>query len=380
MIPRPLLAKLALLLLLTLFTSVSCAGPGADGGGPLPFKVAVIPCDVTVLPGPAGATDDADCLPTQFDPELVTAALRTALGAQFADVVVLPSPAGVALEEFRRTSKREQDLHWIRACAEAHADLVLECDVKLPGRARSSHNEEFWLNLPLFLLGGPFCYFVSDTSYEGEGRLVATLHQVLPIQEGAATLANRRAEVARFDVRVDGVRLDFLDRAEPISYAESLVVPPGFLARDTARVRARFAELVGQGLASGLAHQVGEASQAILKTDDLADFYLMRNATAVAVGREIRVEGEVVIRGEIGDMRELALICGSHRVTGTLEPARRDPLLSTDRETVMHARFSERVPQEEGVDRVRVELVQGGREQIARTFTIPVTVDLVAGR
>lgn len=245
--------------------------------------------------------------------------------------------------------------------------------MKLPGRAHCTHNEEFWLNLPLFLLGGPFCWFVNDTTYEGEARLVASLHQVLPIQGGRATLGNGRAEVARFDVRFNGVRLDFLDRAETWSYPASLICPPGLLAMDNPRVRERFATEVGRGLAAGLARQVDESAHSILKTESLADFYLMSDVRALAAGGEVRVEGSVVVRGESAEMREVAILCGPSRVNGTLEAGRRDPFLSTDRESVLRSRFSKTIPREKGIDRIRIELIQGGRERIARTFTVPVT-------
>jgi hypothetical protein len=364
---RAVIATLASLL------PVSCAGLRGDAAGPLPFKVAVIPFEVAVLPDGGDAKDEGTTIEPRFDGEQITKAVREALAGQFADAVILPWPADRPLEEFRRASRGQQDEYWMKACAAVDADLVLECDVKVPKRARCLRNEKFWLNLPVFLIGGPLCYFVSDTTYEGEARLSAVLHQVVPIERGRATLANRYAEVARCEVKFDRVSLDFLDRAEASSYLFSLVVPPGLLARSNGRVAARFASDVSEGLAAGLARDIEESASSILTTDSLADFYLLRGVKAVAAGAQVRVEGEVVVRSaSAADLRDFVIVCGGRRVEGALEVAQVDALLSTGRDQFSRMPFAQSLALEPGVDRVRLELVQGGREQISRTFTIPV--------
>jgi hypothetical protein len=367
---RTLVAALALL------APVSCAGLGHGGGGPLPFKVAMIPFDVAVTTESVATDDDATTFEPHFEAADFVRAIRDALGTRFADAVVLPWPPGMTVEEFRRLPQAQQDDHWMKLCAEVDADLVLECDVKVPRTARYSRNEKFWLNLPVFLIGGPLCYFVKDTTFtpEGDARLGAVLHQVRPIRSGRATLANGYAEVARCDVKFDGVSFDFIDRAQVGSYFASLVVPPGLLARDNSRVCTRFAAEVSHGLAAGLAREVEASSPAILKTDNLADFFLKQDVEAVASGDELLVHGEVAIRSaSAADMREYAIIYGDRRVTGVLADPEPDTLLSTGREQFLRIRFSKTLARQARVDRVRIELIQGGRDQIARTFTVAVS-------
>jgi len=367
---------LALVATLALLAPVSCAGLGGGAGGSLPFKVAVIPFEVAVTAAPDDAKDDVYKFEPAFEPADFLSSIRDSLKARFADAVVLPWPAGVSIEEFRRLPQIQQDEHWIKACAEADADLVLECDVKVPRRAIYTRNEKFWLNLPVFLIGGPLCYFVKDTTFtpDGEARLGAVLHQVRPIRSGRATLANGFAEVARCDVRFDGVSFDFIDRAQVGNYFASLVCPPGLLARGNDRVCQRFASEVSQGLASGLSHEIEASSSSILKTESLADFFLKPDVEAVASGQDVRVHGEVAIRSASGaDMREYVIFYGNRRVIGALTDPEPDTLLSTGREQFLKLRFSETLPRQEQVDKVRIELVQGGRDQIARTFTVAVT-------
>ena len=361
---------------LALLAPVACAGLGGGASGTLPFKVAVIPFEVAVTAAPDSAQEDASTFEPSFEPADFVTSIRDSLKARFADAVVLPWPAGLSIEEFRRLPQARQDEHWMKACAEADADLVLECDVKVPQRAIYSRNGKFWLNLPVFLIGGPLCYFVEDTTFtpQGEARLGAVLHQVRPIRSGRATLANGFAEVARCDVKFDGVSFDFIDRAQAGSYFASLLCPPGLLARGNDRVCRRFAAEVSHGLASGLAREIDASSSSILKTESLADFFLKPDVEAVASGPEVRVHGEVAIRSEsAADMREYVIVYGNRSITGALTDPEPDALLSTGREQFLKLRFSEVLPRQEQVDKVRIELVQGGRDQIARTFTVAVT-------
>lgn len=372
----------ALLLGAVALAPVGCAATTGVAGGPLPFKVAVIPFEAAALTVPAadGSASEEDGIAPHFDAKQLTGAVCDALRDRFADAVVLPWPAGSTPEEFQRLPRSEQDAWWRRACADADADLVLECDAKVPRRATYEHNEAFWLNLPLFLIGGPFCWFVDDTTYRGEARLEAVLHQVLPIAGGRATFADGDAEVARFEVRLDEVRLDFLDRAEPLGYVFSLVVPPGLLERDNPHVEEHFAAAVGSGLAAGLARRVDESSGTILATENLADFYLLRDVKAVARGGEVVVSGHVEVRSDsASDVRACVVRCGDRSVDGTLSEALPDPALSSEREPRSRISFSATLPREEGADRVRIEVTQGGRDPIGRTFTVPIVASPAGG-
>lgn len=375
----------ALLLAGGLLAPVGCASTGGPTGGALPFKVAVIPftsATPTDAVGADGAPAPADgaAIEPHFDPALLTAAVRDALRDRFADAVVLPFPAGTPLDAFQRLPRAEQDAWWRRACAAVDADLVVECDVKVPRRVAYGANEAFWLNLPLFLIGGPFCWFVDDTTYRGEARLEAVFHQVLPIVGGRATLADGDAEVARFEVRFDEVRFDFLDRAEPLGYALSFVVPPGLLERNNHHVEEHFATAVGAGLASGLARRVDESAGTILASEGLADFYLLRDVKAFARGGEVVVSGAVEVRSDSAtDLRGCVVRCGESAVDGTLAEAQPDPVLSSERDPRSRIAFTATLPREEGADRVRIEVTQGGRDPIGRTFTVPIVAAPAGG-
>lgn len=366
----------ALFASVALLAPVSCAGLGHAGGGTLPFKLAVIPFEVVVTAAPEASDEESTTFEPSFEPTEFIRSIRDSLATRFADAVVLPWPQNRSIEEFRRLPQEQQDDYWLKTCAEVDADLVLECDVKVPRRACYARNGKFWLNLPVFLIGGPLCYFVEDTTFtpEGEARLGAVLHQIRPIRSGRATLANGFAEVARCDVKFDGVSLDFLDRAQVGNYFASLLVPPGLLARGNERVCRRFAAEVSHGLASGLSREIDASSSSILKTESLADFFLKPDVEAVASGGEVRVHGEVAIRSaSAADMREYVIVYGDRSVTGTLADPEPDALLSTGREPFLKLRFSEVLQRQANVDRVRIELVQGGRDQIARTFTVAVS-------
>ena len=68
-------------------------------------------------------------------------------------------------------------------------------------------------NLPLFLLGGPACYFVDDVSYHGEARLSGQVFDLNAIRAEHATLEDGRAQLLHVESRFQEATLDFLDRA-----------------------------------------------------------------------------------------------------------------------------------------------------------------------
>src|SRR5262249_2431694 len=144
----------AALMVAVLGLPVACAGLDVDHSAPLPFKVAIIPFEPTLIPeDTTSSADDGDSFEARFDPVTIEESLGAWLAARFTEAVVLRPPPGMTLADFLRRSRSDQDSYWIHACADAEVDLVLDCDAILPDHGRHSHNEAFWLNLPIFFIG-----------------------------------------------------------------------------------------------------------------------------------------------------------------------------------------------------------------------------------
>ena len=247
---------------LALFALGSCASSGAKLERPLPFRVALMP--VSMDPNSnLRATTPASV--KEGEPQLVlveedvTNSIVSALkGEGFTDVYSLSYPEDSSV--FDTKPDKEKFEYWMSAAESSGADILLKVKVAYEPNIEGGINEKFWLNLPLFLLGGPFCYFINDRTYEATARMVAEFYNVHAPPKGNA------GEVLTIPIVVDytGSQLDFTDRAgkNAGAYALSLLVPAGLLVRNNDRIATavRHAALdeLSQALVERVATQKGE--------------------------------------------------------------------------------------------------------------------------
>ncbi len=379
---RPLLLGLAALF-------AGCASPQARREPPLPFHVAVIPIAAEKASAPIDQARPDQARPDQARPKEFQLALdsaraskavvRTLDGDCFARATLLPYPAGVTPAEFEAKPASERDAHWVRASQEAGADLVLECDLRYSPALKSKSNEKFWMNLPLFLLGGPACYFVDDVSYVGEARLDGNLYDLSAILADHATLEDRRAQVVHLESRFQEATLDFIDRSNGSVglYAASILVPAGLLSHEGAGAEEKVAGAVAQELAQGLAQSVRDESREIVVADRLTGFHLDPGYRLEVRKNAVHFEGEAVIRrAEQERMESYVVVVGKQRVAGEFGSGTPDRMNSTRHAKFVRFPFRADVPLEAGADRIVVELTSAGANPGTRTFTIP----LVAAR
>lgn len=260
------LSKLALQLALA---APACLGsacrsaPTLPEGNRLPFHVALIPTEIhdtsvlTDTPSePVYADAPADAAQDDMRLELTTAAvsdaLREELGHAFVRTTLLELPEDAAKLDGLGAAEREQ--YWQERAREAGADLLVRTRLLIDPAIDGERNEKFWLNLPLFLLGGPMCYFVGDRSYGLGARLQA---EVFDVSEGHEILDDYAVLTIPLYVETKETDLRFLDRADGAGdYALSLLVPSGLLARETETIEEELGERVPSDLGRELAAKV----------------------------------------------------------------------------------------------------------------------------
>lgn len=360
-----------------LLALASCASTSQSADDALPFHVALIPVVTSPhVPVAKAPESDDESVKLSLERDVLSQDLRASLdGPCFARASLLALPANVSPAEFDAWSAAERDDHWLAEAERVGADLVLECEVASSERAVGASNDKFWLNLPLFLLGGPSCYFVGDRTYTGDARLHAALYELHALRSGRATLADGRSRVVQAEARFHSEALTFLERADGGfgQYLLSFVVPAGLLAQDGSGVEESLSASLTEQLSTGLTEELARQREEIADADRVAPFRLAPDVRVVAADGWLDVAGEVLLRlGDVERMEECVVRHGGAQSRVELGAGVRDEALSSRREELRRIPFEARLPYAEHERFVRIALVAGGRTPIVRSFTLPI--------
>lgn len=275
--------------ILTLLGLASCAAQQESlTGEPLPFHLALMPTemlDTSVTATLAGSEPVA--VPRDADNDMrlalaapeVSQALARNLERAFTRTTLLAPPEDE--QRYAAMNEVERDLWWQERARAAGADLLLRTRLLYDPRIEQERNEKFWLNLPLFLIGGPMCYFVGDRSYRVSARLQGEIYEIsaehLELDPFALLQLPLYVEAAEEDLR-------FLDRADGAGhYAASLIVPAGLLARRTAHVERELEQRVPHSLGNALTSKVFAGRAELERKPELGGF-LLEAGSVRAVG------------------------------------------------------------------------------------------------
>jgi len=327
---------------------------------PLPLHAVFLPLVVEETPGDLPA-EEASPLQLELQSDAVAAELVRGLqGSAFCLVTNLEAADASA----ETISQRAQDQLWQQEAAAAGADVLVRAKVFYERQITDSINDKFWLNLPLFLLGGPFCFFINDRSYKGRARLQAEFFDLTDLHDAL----DEDARLLEFPIigEFASVDFDFVDRAGKGAprYLLGLLVPAGLLARSTDTVGVRVESAAVELIVSDLLSKIGELRPEFLQ-NDLATFHILEDETVV----ERRGDGRVRVafpielnRGSSG-LRDFVLSAGdTELMNGNLDDA-------PDSEGRIWVRGDElAVPAELQYVRLRVVDAVGGR----RSYTFPI--------
>ncbi|MFO1030488.1 MAG: hypothetical protein U1F60_05390 [Planctomycetota bacterium] len=328
----------------------------------LPFHIALAPTPIV----PDGTTRSLPGNPTElalaFDAKRLAAQLESTLGANFVKVTVLPPATDAAGAD-------PSGKGLVAGAEQAGADLLIVPSLRFDPRVQTELNGQFWLNLPLFALGGPFCWFVPDRSYHCYARLEGDIHDV-----AAAAARNRQkldssTRMLRVSCESREASLSFLQRASGADhYLLSVICPAGLLATESSSIPAELDAVVVATLCDQLSGRVNDNDTLVLE-GDLVDFF-PRDCRVVVDANGRSLVGEFVLKtqdvGELGNLRYRSGGTTAWRDAAWL-PVRADG--ATDRKVYP---FALRLDGTTGTT-VQLMVEQRDNNLSKRTFTFPVT-------
>jgi hypothetical protein len=236
--------------------------------------------------------DGAQDAPLRLEVDLaaLTEEFTGELGALFAEAVPLPleapDQAGLTLDERERAIRE--------AALDAEVDVVVWPELEYSPRVTTRANEKLWLNLPLFLIGGPLNWFPNDRSYFVDATLAFHVLDAAKLQDTLiARLRDRALVLGRSSA--DEVELDLFDRAGRGvgHYALGILVPGVALARHTDRAREAVASEVRRELARQAVAEIAREADELVRGSAVVDFHPRLELRPV--GDHYELAGDVVL-------------------------------------------------------------------------------------
>ena len=298
-------------------TLVGCKSAQQRPTDLLPLRLVVTPVGVDARSDASGV----DGLEMELESSAVTEALASALrSTNFVDVRCA-QPGQV------------DESNWVEFAEDVGGDVIVKADVTYSPLITSSTNDRFYLNLPLFLLGGPACWFVNDRDYEYEATISLSFWDVAHVDPSNTSLDKQKSTdglIRDFLERDDATSLDFLDRAGGMGdYALSVVLPAGLVARETEEAADILAELITQRLVDKSCALVSRRQASLLNTSpsvpfDIVEWEVNRVDNAYHLrgwvdtyrlrGKEV-LDGDCLVRA--GDKEYVVTVLEDERILGT---------------------------------------------------------------
>ncbi|MCA8973192.1 MAG: hypothetical protein KDC98_00650 [Planctomycetes bacterium] len=289
MTPFRLPSALALLAALAIATLTSGCVSHAAMTQRLPFHLAVMA--PTTKAGSRATVDESQGNPTalqlRFDDDALAARLCHELELRFHKVSLLGAV----------TDQAEN----LQAARQVGADLILDARLGYDPSIHTALNDRFWLNLPLFALGGPFCWFVNDRSYYFSSQLEGRLYDVT-IAASRTKILDESSLLLRTVSDSTEASLDFLDRADGVgAYLLSIVVPAGLIGSESDSAALELSAAVTDQLCQAIAQTLQSRAIDVIGSGTLVKFE-PRNVRVIREGKRKLLVGEVVLElGSVAD-------------------------------------------------------------------------------
>ncbi|MFT4538298.1 MAG: hypothetical protein ACI841_001992 [Planctomycetota bacterium] len=304
-----------LLLILTLIASVSCQSSQKVSSEPLPFRVALIPVATgKMLPGEV----NEDYTQTEFklalNSERISKLLNESLDKRaFTSSILLDIPA-TRDASFSTGKDKGINRALVQAAIDAGADLILRPVLRYDPTIYTATNDRFWPNVLLFLMGGPMTWTLNDRSYYLDAQLDTEVYDLGPFRNNPDTteLGNLNFRIADGRGKLNEVALDFIDRADGNigSYALSMLIPSGFLSKETEAVKARLEVEAVERLSEEIVQSIHENRDVIIRAENIASWYMPE------VNRKAgRLSGYIMLEtgADVDRMQSVAVYDGQNR-------------------------------------------------------------------
>jgi len=262
----------------------ACASGPPPAPEPLPFHVALVPLESIEM---REASDSRKGAATEMlietDPALFSELLVTSLeqDAGFARASLLEWDPAVPEDAL----KEEKDRMWFRQAREVGADLILVCEMSLSPIVYQNRNSLFLVNIPVWFMVGPVSWLMRDRTYHIDADLTASFYspELLESEPNSESesdfvvLTDRMARVAAVTTHFGELDKNFISRAQGrlSRYALTIIVPPGFVARQSDALAVSLTAVTEGALCQGVATLVQSRARDIVHGDYLAPFYLV---------------------------------------------------------------------------------------------------------
>lgn len=343
---------------------------GAPEPEPLPFHVALVPLRSSLVVEGREPGADATGMRLEPDPARLTEAVREALASRtFVRVSLLEGvdpPAGA-------TDQRDRDRLRLARARELNADLVLELELAVAPTVRHGASGNAWLDIPFFLLGGPFVWFVNDRTYRADVELRGAFYDRWALESEQRLLGDRFARVLDSSASFEGLDLNFFERTRKANlYLLSILVPSYFLARESDTLAQNLAAEVVDRLGSSFAAGVLRRGDELVRADLTAGFHLVPAETHLEPrpGGGFRLSATILQRAD--DLDELARwrVLDGRRTLDAGEFG--DPAPQPRGERWRAWRLERELQQPVGAETLSLELEAGTRTPVTRSYTLRV--------
>jgi hypothetical protein len=347
----------------------SCASTGEpEAGPPLPFHLAVVPVEITV---PAATTEGDPGFELRIDGQALAERMRDTLSRSgFARATLLEPPSDTDPESFARWDLPRRQEWWVRAAEKAKADLLLVPRLRYEPEIRQE-GQPWYVAVPSFLFLGPIAFFIEDRRYEADVTLTLAVHGLSPIEDRQATILGEGALLLTAETEFVETHLSFLQRAEGIgSYAQTLIMPSGWIAPRTTAALDRMADDVVDLLCRNGARELGtNRREEIVRAQGTANHFLDLGTLRIdrSSGGDIDLAADVLLSTDRGvdRMRDWRVDLGAESREGRFA----EPEVEG---TWLRYAIRQTLPVPPGVDAVRLTLREGGAPPRRRTYTLPI--------
>lgn len=373
--PYPALLALALV--------AGCASAPEPEQDALPFHVALVPIQPQEASALAAAGEDVDGMVLQPDLDALSEAVRRALdGRAFTRATLLSLPESRPVE----ASAAPLEDRWVALAEQQGADLILECSFRFDPRIEHETNGNFWPNIPLFLLGGPFCWFLKDRTYYADADLSGHFFSLDARRQDEGLLSSSSAQIGSAGAKFESLPMAFTERAQGNvgKYALSIVVPAGLVAKESDALARKISEEVVSKISGDFAGDVQRRRLDLIEARFVAPFFLDTQdvvVTSLADGR-VRVSGRVLLERDQRVTERLdgyRLVAGAGTVTGGFGeplPAREDAAAGR---YAAYA-FDAVVPRDPAAATVKVQIFASSPTDKSRTYTFAIPAGELAAK
>jgi hypothetical protein len=351
-----------------LVSTASCSSTPELEVRRLPVHVAIVPIAEPaigrVTPGEFEGTETD--LRLDLDGEAITRAVADVLEDYcFARVTLLELDSqapGATVDVF------ERERRLVEEARARGADWILELGLRYDPEVYRENASTFWLNFPLFLFAGPANWFVPDIDYSADVELTARVYDLHALSAVGGVIGDPMAEVITVASRFGGAQLPFVARSGGVvDYLTGVLVPSGFLARESGDVSASLRADISAALEFQLVHGLQSRRDGLVRTAPIVPVYVEPEEVHIQrVGADLRVQGRALLRDDSFAMRVRAvhLDAGAGRVTA-------EPVAESEDGPSGHSafRFDATVPVSADSRYLRLECEAGSRDRYVRSYT-----------